>query len=128
MMIKATDIDYLKTATVTYNTCENYSLTTPSAQSIIDVIADDIESTLTQVSKVVESMIFSVNHNAAATPGLSKNLIDVTNPYVQIDSPCKRNQKYSSNYIDLDTQDEEEKQLDYVLSLEYSGSNNANAM
>ncbi|CAG8716183.1 6572_t:CDS:1, partial [Racocetra fulgida] len=113
MMIEATDIDYLRTATVTYNARENYSSTTPGARSIIDVIADDIEPTLTQVPNVVESTIPSVNHNAtAATPGPSKNLMDVTNPYVQIDSSYKRNQKQSSDYVDLDAQDEEEKQSD----------------
>ncbi|CAG8661588.1 15438_t:CDS:2, partial [Gigaspora margarita] len=88
----------------------NYSSTTPSAQSIIDIIADDIESKPNQVLKVVDPMIPSVNYNAAATSGSSENLI---NPDMQIDSSCKRNQKQSSNYVNLDAQNEEEKQSDY---------------
>ncbi|RIB01273.1 hypothetical protein C2G38_2296770 [Gigaspora rosea] len=88
MMIEATDVDYMKTAAVTYNAQENYSSTTPGAQSIIDIIADDIESKPNQVPKVVDPTIPSVNRNAAATPG-------------------------SSVYIDLDAQDEEEEQSDH---------------
>ncbi|CAG8787343.1 399_t:CDS:1, partial [Racocetra persica] len=81
---------------------------------IIHVIANDIESTLTQILKVVESTIPLVNYSAAAIPSLSTNLIDVTNPYIQIDLFCKKNQKQSSDYVDLDAQDEKEKQSDYI--------------
>ncbi|CAG8701465.1 26284_t:CDS:2, partial [Dentiscutata erythropus] len=91
-------------AAVTYNAHENYSSSTPGAQSIIDIIANDIESTPTQVPKVVEPTISSVNCNATATPGSSENLV---NPDYSL---SKRDQKQSSDYIDLD---EEDKQSDY---------------
>ncbi|CAG8787024.1 25502_t:CDS:2 [Gigaspora margarita] len=57
MMIEATDIDYLKTSNVNYNTYEKFSLSIPSTRSIIDVIADDIETITTQTPKTVESTI-----------------------------------------------------------------------
>ncbi|RIB21051.1 hypothetical protein C2G38_2177659 [Gigaspora rosea] len=61
MMIEATDINYVKTAAITYNAQENYSSTAPGAQSIIDIIADNIESKPNQVPKVVDPTIPSVN-------------------------------------------------------------------
>ncbi|CAG8567620.1 32753_t:CDS:2 [Gigaspora margarita] len=83
MMIEAADINYMKTIAVIYNAHENYSSTIPGAQSIIDIITNNIESKPTQVLKVVDSTILSINHRAVATLGLSENLI---NPDVQIDS------------------------------------------
>ncbi|RIB26970.1 hypothetical protein C2G38_2161850 [Gigaspora rosea] len=56
-MLEATNINYVKTAAVIYNAHENYFLTTPGAQSIIDIIANDIESKLNQVLKVVNPTI-----------------------------------------------------------------------
>ncbi|CAG8567351.1 1504_t:CDS:2, partial [Racocetra fulgida] len=73
MMVKATDIDYLRTSNIIHNTYENFS-SNPSTQSIIDIIADDIESTTTHALKTVEPTITSANHNVMVTPGPSKNL------------------------------------------------------
>ncbi|RIB21371.1 hypothetical protein C2G38_2176769 [Gigaspora rosea] len=52
--------NYLGYSTVIYNTYKNYSLRT---QLIIDIIANNIKSTPTQVLKVVDSMITSIKHN-----------------------------------------------------------------
>ncbi|CAG8774114.1 11887_t:CDS:1, partial [Cetraspora pellucida] len=48
---------------------------------------------------------------AAAIPGPSKNPTTITNPDVQTNLSCKKNQEQSLDYDDLDSQDEE-KQLD----------------
>ncbi|CAG8724990.1 11370_t:CDS:1, partial [Ambispora leptoticha] len=51
MMIEATDIDYLKTSTISINQSESLSSILASASSIIDIIDDDIESIVIQKSQ-----------------------------------------------------------------------------
>ncbi|CAG8834537.1 18144_t:CDS:2, partial [Gigaspora margarita] len=48
MMIEATDIDYLKTSTISISVSEKSYLTTADTPSIIDIIDNDIDSTGTQ--------------------------------------------------------------------------------
>ncbi|CAG8507547.1 36520_t:CDS:2 [Racocetra persica] len=111
MMVEATNIDYLRTSNVTHNTYENFS-SNFSTQSIIDIIADDIESITTNALKTVDSTITLANHNITVTPGPSKNLVNIPIPYVQIESLYERKkQKKLLDYTDLDTQEEE--QLSY---------------
>ncbi|CAG8713020.1 10765_t:CDS:2, partial [Gigaspora margarita] len=49
IIIKATDIDYLKTLTLNYNTFKNSSLINSRNRSIINIIADDIKSVSAQI-------------------------------------------------------------------------------
>ncbi|RIB18271.1 hypothetical protein C2G38_2185093 [Gigaspora rosea] len=124
MMIEATDIDYLKILNVNYNTYENFSLSTPGTRSIIDVIANDVETITTQTSKTVESTITSADRNTISSgplanitvpvvpissSGPSKNLpISI----VQIDPPREnKKQKQPVVYVNLD--DQEKKSSDY---------------
>ncbi|KAF0433287.1 hypothetical protein F8M41_005098 [Gigaspora margarita] len=47
-MIEATDIDYLKTSTISISASESSYSTTADAPSIIDIINNDIDSAVTQ--------------------------------------------------------------------------------
>ncbi|CAG8829969.1 21172_t:CDS:2 [Gigaspora margarita] len=49
IIIEAIDINYLRTSTLNYNTFENSSLIKSSNRSIIDIIANDIESVSAQI-------------------------------------------------------------------------------
>ncbi|CAG8772194.1 39814_t:CDS:2, partial [Gigaspora margarita] len=48
VIIEATDIDYLRTSALNYNTFENSSSVNSKHQSIIDIVADNIESVSAQ--------------------------------------------------------------------------------
>ncbi|CAG8700008.1 1301_t:CDS:2 [Gigaspora margarita] len=127
MMIEATDIDYLKTSNANYNTYENFFLFTPSTRSIINVIADDVETITTQTPKTVKSMIASADRDTISSDP-SKNMANITVPVVpisssgpsknlaipivQIDPPCEnKKQKQLVVYVDLNDQDK--KPSDY---------------
>ncbi|CAG8688439.1 21621_t:CDS:2 [Cetraspora pellucida] len=71
--------------------CTEYNSVTSTSNSIIDNIADNIESASTQILKVVEPMISLVNHSAATILGPSKNPTTITNPDVQTDLSYKKN-------------------------------------
>ncbi|CAG8533274.1 965_t:CDS:2, partial [Racocetra persica] len=87
MVIEATDIDYLKTSNANYIASESSSSVLPGARSIIDIVADDIDSITTQ--------------SPFKQPG--------------INSPrCEKKPCYETDYVDLDTQDnEKEYKSDY---------------
>ncbi|CAG8824258.1 4986_t:CDS:2, partial [Racocetra persica] len=77
----ATNVDYLKTLNMNYNISESSSSTRPSTQTIIDIIADDVESVTAQ--KQEEHMDSSVKYDTTATQDkkeiLSKYEDKVTN-------------------------------------------------
>ncbi|CAG8718586.1 17965_t:CDS:2 [Cetraspora pellucida] len=98
MMIEATDIDYSRTSTITHSAYENYSSTTPNTRSIINDIADYIESASTQVLKVVEPMIPSVNH-----------VLPLSQVHQKIQQPLQILMCKLIYYDDLDSQDEEKQ-------------------
>ncbi|CAG8782779.1 15085_t:CDS:1 [Cetraspora pellucida] len=91
MIIEATDINYLRTSTITHSAHENYFSTISNTWSIINDIANDIESALTQVLKVDKPIIALVNCSAATVLDLSKNTATITNSDVQSDSSYKKN-------------------------------------
>ncbi|CAG8768672.1 7894_t:CDS:2 [Gigaspora margarita] len=58
--VLTTDINYLRTSTLNYNTFENSSLINSKSRSIIDIIANDIESVSAQIPlKHAESSAYS---------------------------------------------------------------------
>ncbi|CAG8661929.1 17088_t:CDS:2, partial [Cetraspora pellucida] len=66
MMIEATDIDYVKGSEFNYNTSENSSSIKSNVRSIINVIADDVESTSLPIKKSKFSVFFKEDKNSAA--------------------------------------------------------------
>ncbi|CAG8836157.1 12375_t:CDS:1, partial [Racocetra persica] len=96
MMIKATDIEYSKILHLNYNISESSLSSVSNTQSIIDIIADDIESitteTLLKHPEFATSSTSSVKHNTTITNA-------------------------DQNYIDLDIQSKEkEKHLDCSIN------------
>ncbi|CAG8621938.1 20181_t:CDS:1 [Racocetra fulgida] len=73
MMIEATDIDYSRPLPLNFNISENFSNTSSNTHSIIDIIADDIDSITNQSSK--ESFI---EHDTIVTSNSSKMLTSLT--------------------------------------------------
>ncbi|CAG8753936.1 25605_t:CDS:1, partial [Dentiscutata erythropus] len=63
MMIEATDIDYLRTSSINITTSKSSSLTASNKPSIIDIIDDDIDSTVIQPKQRVESSSSSQDIN-----------------------------------------------------------------
>ncbi|CAG8730774.1 28930_t:CDS:2, partial [Racocetra persica] len=95
LMIEATEIEYLKITQLNYNIPESSSSSVSNTRSIIDIIADDIDSITTEIPpKHAEFTTFSVKHNTTS-----------------IDTNTEINLHYGSNqnYADLDAQIEEKE-------------------
>ncbi|CAG8812269.1 18505_t:CDS:1, partial [Racocetra fulgida] len=104
-----TNIDYLKTSNLSYNAFENSTLIASGSRSIIDVIANDIESTTTQtLFKYAESSILIKSNDVSA----SKSSETSVEAVVVVDSSCdKKKSSYQPDCIDLDAQDNKKADL-----------------
>ncbi|CAG8776413.1 26464_t:CDS:2, partial [Racocetra persica] len=99
MIIEATDIDYLKTSILNYNIAENSSSTSSRPRSIVDIVADDIESVTTQAPfKHSESSASSVDHNNIGASNSSETLVDAN---TEINSSREKKSHYQPEYESL---------------------------
>ncbi|CAG8478650.1 26395_t:CDS:1, partial [Racocetra persica] len=102
MIIKATDIDYLKTSNLNYNASENFTLIASGPRLIIDVVADDIESTTTQILFKHTEPSTSIKSNDISASKSSEISVEAV---VVVDSSHENKKlSYQPDYIDLDTQ------------------------
>ncbi|CAG8689587.1 16995_t:CDS:2, partial [Racocetra fulgida] len=106
MMIEATDIDYLKTSTISINQSESLSSITANGSSIIDIIDDDIESIAIQ--------------KLQKPPGSYETSKNPLNTDIKIDQYCDRKKNhttidnYQSDEIQSDNENNDEKPINSV--------------
>ncbi|CAG8727457.1 18521_t:CDS:2, partial [Gigaspora margarita] len=114
IIIEATDIDYLKTSTLNYNTFENSSMINSSHRSIIDIVADDIESISARtLLKHAESSASSDRQGNVSAFKPTETLVDAG---VKIGSCSKEKGKKlhdQPDYIELDDQDDKQDEPDF---------------
>ncbi|CAG8699650.1 14077_t:CDS:1, partial [Dentiscutata heterogama] len=109
MMLEATDVDYLKTLNMNYNVSESSSSTGPSTRTIIDIIADDVESVTAQ--KQEEHMDSLVKYDTTATRKSSENLSEIINADAKSNPSHGRKKFGQMNYVDLDTEEDKKEIL-----------------
>ncbi|CAG8658606.1 3818_t:CDS:2 [Gigaspora margarita] len=103
IIIEATNIDYLRTLTLNYNTFENSFLINSRNQSIINIVADDIESVFAQIP---------LKHAGSSASSDKLGNIGAFESGVKTGSCSKENEKKlhnQPNYIELDDQDNEDE-------------------
>ncbi|CAG8713806.1 43165_t:CDS:2 [Gigaspora margarita] len=112
IIIEATDIDYLRTSTLNYNTFKN-SLINSRNRSIIDIVADDIESISAQI--LLKHAGSSASSNKPGNIGAFESTENLVDASVKTGSCSKENEKKSHqpNYIELDDQDDENNGPDF---------------
>ncbi|CAG8628581.1 6205_t:CDS:1, partial [Racocetra persica] len=103
MMVEATNIDYVKGLEFNYNTSENLSSSKTNTRSIINFIADDVDSTSPQIKKPKFSAFSREDDNITA-PVVCETIkitIDIEEEY-----GSSSESKKSLNHIDLETIDD----------------------
>ncbi|CAG8542619.1 1997_t:CDS:1 [Scutellospora calospora] len=99
MIIEATDIDYLKTTNLSYNPFENLFSINSGPRSIIDIVADDVESNTAE---------FSASSVKLNSINASKSSETCASASTEASSPHERKKsRYQPDYVDLDAQDDE---------------------
>ncbi|CAG8706178.1 23086_t:CDS:2, partial [Racocetra persica] len=121
IIIKTTDINYLKTSNLNYNASKNSTLIASRPHSIIDVIANDIESTTTQTPFKHTKPSTSIKSNDISTSKSSETSVEAV---VVVDSSHEnKKSSYQPDYIDLDAQDNKKANISDIEDndkMEYS--------
>ncbi|KAF0497511.1 hypothetical protein F8M41_020689 [Gigaspora margarita] len=113
-MIEATDIDYLRTSTINIAASESSHSKVSDTPSIINIIDDDIDSTITKTPQnqygLVEKLENSTNANVEAGPSCNNKRYHTTvEDYVE-DDYDSNNKKGTDLSCDEDLQDIEEQE------------------
>ncbi|CAG8668434.1 2436_t:CDS:1, partial [Racocetra fulgida] len=113
MMIEATDIDYLRTSTINIGGSESSHSTMSNAPSIIDIIDDDIDSTVKKAPQdqygSVKKSVNPVNADVEAAPSYSSKKYHTINADIEA-GPSHDSKKYHTTTEDYQS---DEKQSDH---------------
>ncbi|KAF0409672.1 hypothetical protein F8M41_008341 [Gigaspora margarita] len=114
IIIEATDIDYLRTSTINIAASESSYSKVSDTPSIIDIIDDDIDSTITKTLQnqygLVEKLANSTNADVEAGPTCNNKRYHTTvEDYVEDDND-NDNEKGTDLFCDEDLQDIEEQE------------------